>query len=267
MAMTTNWRAALGAWRSWLQASDRTPLSIRLRSHQLTRFAAAHPDGYDVDVDELAAWLAHPGWSTETRRSTRSALRCFYRWTYATGRLPSDPAAHLPAIKPAIHLPRPAPEEIVRNAVAIPDRVGVMLTLAARQGLRRGEIACVHSDDLVRDLGGWSLRVHGKGRKDRTVPLADDVAAALIARGPGYIFPSLGRGHLSADYVGKLMSQALPHGWTAHTLRHRFATVSYAGTRDLLAVQELLGHSRPETTRGYIQMPQDSLRAAVAAAA
>lgn len=59
----------------------------------------------------------------------------------------------------------------------------------------------------------------------------------------------------------------LPDGWTTHTLRHRFATVSYAGTRDLLAVQELLGHSRPETTRGYVQLPQDALRAAVAAAA
>lgn len=63
------------------------------------------------------------------------------------------------------------------------------------------------------------------------------------------------------------MARALPGGWTAHTLRHRFATVAYAGTRDLLAVQDMLGHSKPETTRGYIEMPQDALRAAVLAAA
>jgi site-specific recombinase XerD len=56
-------------------------------------------------------------------------------------------------------------------------------------------------------------------------------------------------------------------GWTAHTLRHRFATVAYAGERDLLAVQVLLGHSKPETTRLYVLIPDASLRAAVAWAA
>ena len=64
-----------------------------------------------------------------------------------------------------------------------------------------------------------------------------------------------------------LIARALPDQWTAHPLRHRFATVAYQGTRDLLAVQELLGHSKPETTRNYIRLPQDALRAAVAAAA
>ena len=56
-------------------------------------------------------------------------------------------------------------------------------------------------------------------------------------------------------------------GWTAHTLRHRFATRTYAAARDLVAVQELLGHAKPETTRLYIETPPDSLRAAVAWAA
>jgi integrase/recombinase XerC len=51
------------------------------------------------------------------------------------------------------------------------------------------------------------------------------------------------------------------------TLRHRFATVCYAGERDLLAVQTLLGHSKPETTRQYVLIPDKSLRAAVAWAA
>ena len=74
-------------------------------------------------------------------------------------------------------------------------------------------------------------------------------------------------GHLSADYVGVLMARALPDGLTAHTLRHRFATAAYGATRDLLAVQELLGHSSPETTRNYVQLPADALRRAVEAAA
>lgn len=146
-------------------------------------------------------------------------------------------------------------------------RVALMVTLAARQGMRRAEIARVHSGDLRPDLVGWSLLVHGKGGKDRLIPLADDVAALLLALPAGWVFPGRIDGHLSADHVGKLIARALPGRWTAHPLRHRFATTAYAGTRDLLAVQELLGHSRPETTRQYIQLPQDSLRAALKAAA
>lgn len=59
---------------------------------------------------------------------------------------------------------------------------------------------------------------------------------------------------------------AVVDGWTAHTFRHRLATRAYAGTRDLLAVSELLGHSRPETTQRYVLLPDDALVAAVEAA-
>lgn len=63
------------------------------------------------------------------------------------------------------------------------------------------------------------------------------------------------------------MAAALPPGWTAHTLRHRFATRSYAATRDLATVQELLGHAKPETTRLYVALPPDAMRQATAWAA
>jgi site-specific recombinase XerC len=57
--------------------------------------------------------------------------------------------------------------------------------------------------------------------------------------------------------------RALGRGWTAHKLRHRFATAAYAGNRGLLAVQQLLGHSKPETTQRYTALPGDALRTAV----
>lgn len=56
-------------------------------------------------------------------------------------------------------------------------------------------------------------------------------------------------------------------GWMTHTLRRRVATAAYHGSRDLLAVQELLGHSRPETTRQYVQLLDDAMRAAMGHAA
>jgi len=66
--------------------------------------------------------------------------------------------------------------------------------------------------------------------------------------------------------VGRIMSDALGgprSGWTAHTLRHRFATRAYAGDRDILSVQQLLGHSSVATTQRYTAPPDDALRKAV----
>lgn len=257
----------IAAWKNWLQARDLAPQTVRLRWYQLVRFAEKHPQLLALGLDELSAWLARPGWSTDTRRSQLAMLRSFYGWAHATGRISADPSRLLPRIKQADHRPRPAAARDVAIAMVGADRrVGLMLTLALRQGLRRGEIALVHSADLLEDLAGWSLRVHGKGRKERIIPLADDVADRLRGLPAGWAFPGGVDGHLSADYVGVLMARALPNGLTAHTLRHAFATNAYRATRDLLAVQTLLGHSRPETTQNYVLLPDDSLRNAVRAA-
>ena len=202
-----------------------------------------------------------------TRPVLRAALRTFYGWAHASGRLDHNPAGLLPPIRPARHAPRPAPERAVADALlSADDRQRLMVLLAVREGLRRGEIARVHSDDLIEEAGGWSLRVHGKGDKIRVVPLSDDVALELMVLPSGWAFPGQVDGHLSPEYVGKLVSRLLPDGWTTHTLRHRFATNAYAGQRDLFAVQTLLGHSSPETTRRYVHVPDESLRAAVMAA-
>jgi integrase len=83
----------------------------------------------------------------------------------------------------------------------------------------------------------------------------------------GFIFPGSDHGHLTAGHVGKLLKRLLGDDFTAHTLRHRFATVAYAADRDLLTVQQLLGHSRPETTSRYTALPAGSLRAGAAHAA
>ena len=258
----------IALWTAWLLARDLSSQTIRLRSYQLARFAESHPQLLALGVDELTAWLARPGWSTDTRRSQLAALRSFYGWAHATGRIKADPSRLLPRIRQSQHMARPAPDRAVKVAMIAADkRTRLMLTLGVRQGLRRGEIALVHSDDLMEDLTGWTLRVHGKGRKDRDVPLADDVAARLLSLPKGWAFPGETCGHLSAGHVGVLMARALPGDLTAHTLRHAFATKVYRNTRDLLAVQELLGHASPETTRHYVQLPEDSLRRAVESAA
>jgi integrase/recombinase XerC len=68
----------------------------------------------------------------------------------------------------------------------------------------------------------------------------------------------------SARRIAEVICECLPDGWTTHTLRHRFATAAYAVDRDLFAVQQLMGHQRPETTSRYVAVPDGALAAAVA---
>jgi integrase len=153
---------------------------------------------------------------------------------------------------------------VYARALALADTRGrLMLRLAALVGLRACEIATVHTGNLVEDL----LRVTGKGGKVRVVPVLDPELTSAIRKAGGWLFPGRIDGHLSAGYVSRLLGEMLPDGWTGHTLRHRFGTRAYAGTRDLLAVGELMGHTRPETTRRYVELPGDALRLAAAAAA
>lgn len=101
----------------------------------------------------------------------------------------------------------------------------------------------------------------------RQVPLPDELARRILSSPAGYLFPSPHGGHLTPHHVGVIVSRLLPTGWTCHTLRHRCATNAYAATRDLRAVQELLGHAKPETTALYTQIPQEAVRAAMNMAA
>ncbi|MFT3877416.1 MAG: tyrosine-type recombinase/integrase [Propioniciclava sp.] len=255
-------------WCAWLTASGRTDQTVSLRRHQLSRLAADVGDLLMVDGDALTEWLAGHEWAVSTLKSHCDAVRSFYSWAVATRRLVESPAATLVQVRVPARVARPALADIVEAAIARADeRRRLMLLLASKAGLRRGEIARVYSDDLMRDLVGWSLIVRGKGGRERLVPLVDDVAFLLRRRGPGWAFPGDVDGHLSPARVGELVSELLPAHWTCHTLRHYFATRTYAATRDIIAVQRLLGHAKPETTMGYIGLGQDVLRGAVSWAA
>lgn len=107
-----------------------------------------------------------------------------------------------------------------------------------RQTTRTREMGCIPQDDtfgarlaLLRQAMGWS-----------------NVQEAAEA---------------CEDRVGKVLARLLGQGWSAHTLRHAAASRWYAVERDLRAVQELLGHSKPETTARYTAVPGDARRAAV----
>lgn len=232
-----------------------------------------------VTGEALVGWFGTQAWQIETRRSYRNTLRSFFGWAHATGRLAADPASALPKVKARKASPRPAPENVWRSALDAANagtdkRVAIMLGLASH-GLRRGEVARVHTDDVTRSDRGAVLRVHGKGDKIRTIPISDDLAE-LLERGPqshsawlassGWLFPGSDGGHLSPRWVGRLCSRVMPDVWTMHALRHRCATRAFRGTRNLRAVQTLLGHESVATTEIYTYVDDDEVRAAMLAA-
>jgi integrase/recombinase XerC len=136
-------------------------------------------------------------------------------------------------------------------------------------------VAQVHHRDLSVGVDGASLLVHGKGGRLRVVPIGESLANALRLGAAGHtpgmsergwLFPTGVGGHLTPDHVSGLVSAVLPDGWTMHTLRHRFATRAYRGTRNLRAVQVLLGHESIATTERYTAVDDAEIRAAMIAA-
>lgn len=255
------WDGEINAYAKYERAAGSAPLSLRVRLSYLSRLARDHPDPWAVTLDDLLSFLSRPDWKPETRKSARSAVRSFYRWGVLMGKVPVNPASDLPPVRVPLGVPRPAGDAALSAALsAASPRVRKMILLGALAGLRRAEIAAVHSRDITDGL----LYVRGKGGRGRAIPLHPTLAH-LLNGADGWLFPGP-RGHLSADHVGRLLSRALGGrrmGGSAHQLRHRMLSKAYAVERDLRAVQELAGHAQVTTTQIYTAVPQGALRRAV----
>lgn len=268
MTLTPSWAAAIDEWIVSLAAAGQpVRTTLRLRRQHVTQLArAVGDDPWAVTFADLVTYMGSHDWALETRYSVRCSLRGFYGWARHREYVERNPSLDLPRVKRQPPRPHPVPEPQTIAALANADeRTALMIRLAGEHGLRRGEIAVVHTRDVVEDLLGFSLVVHGKGGRERQVPLADDVARVILAAG-GYAFPGKVDGHISADWAGKLVTRALPDRWSTHSLRHRFATRAYADKHDVFAVQAFLGHANPATTLRYVQLPDDAQRRLLAAA-
>jgi integrase len=174
-----------------------------------------------------------------------------------------NPAVLLPTGRGDQPNPRPAPDHVWHQLIeAAPPRERLMARLAGEAGMRRAEIAECCRGDLVQNSGGWSLVVRGKGHKHRVVPVGDDLAHAIRMHcDSGYLFPGQIGGHISAGWVGTVISQLMPPGWTMHRLRYRFATLGHAGTGNLVDVQEALCHTAVSAADRYNAVSGDEIRA------
>ena len=213
---------------------------------------------------------------------TLSAVRSFHRFLLREGVTDRDPAVGVPQPRLPRSLPRPLPVEDVRRLLEAPDegspaglRDRAILELLYGSGLRISELTGLDVDDL--DLEEGSVRVLGKGGKEREVPLGSfgrDAVGAYLTRGRpalasvatrGAVFLNARGGRLSRQSCARLLSRyvrlaGIERRVTLHTLRHSFATHLLEGGADVRVVQELLGHASVATTQIYTLVTARHLR-------
>ncbi len=246
----------------------------------------------DIDLGGLRSWLAKQqtlGQARSTLQRRAAAVRVFFAWAQRTGRIPVSPAATLRSPKVVRALPPSLAQAdaaaMLGEAIAVArdepgpvaDRDVALLEVLYATGIRVSELCGLDVDDLDQNRG--TLRVLGKGRKERTVPVGaparraltdwlDRSRSQLIRPGAGSaVFVGERGQRIDPRVVRRIVHRALrvvdgapdlgPHG-----LRHAMATHLLEGGADLRSVQEMLGHASLATTQIYTHVTDERLRQA-----
>ena len=290
------WQSALIGYRRELSARQLSPHTLR---------------AYDNDLHELATWAAEAGVDApseltyrrlrgyaaalagrELERSTigrkLAAARGLFGFLTRTGQATQSPADLLPNPKPESRLPRVLDRDQARTLLEripvttpLEVRDRAMLELAYSSGLRCSELVGLDIDSI--DFESETVRVRGKGDRERVVPLGEPAQKAIrryvetarpaLAADPAeraLLISKSGR-RLSPSDVTRRLSRwveeaAIAGRVSPHALRHSFATHMLEGGADLRSIQELLGHASISTTQIYTRVDPGRLRAAYAGA-
>ncbi|WP_272879221.1 tyrosine-type recombinase/integrase [Rothia nasimurium] len=265
MENATSWAPTIQAFTQWLLAAGRQPSTVYTRTRWLSLLSQAYPQATPATITtvQLQEWLSNPRWKPATKKNALGTVRRFFYYLEITGTRPENPARLLLSVKVPRGKARPIPAAALQqgldNTQCSEDIF--MLLLAAYAGLRRFEIAKLHTQDYRE---GW-ITVQGKGLVTRSIPAHPVLLPYLEMKTQGYYFPGRFAGHRHPDYIGKRISALLGEGFTTHQLRHWFATTTYARCKDIRAVQELLGHADISTTQSYIGLDDAALTQAIQA--
>jgi integrase/recombinase XerC len=262
--------------------SDLRQFAVYLRGADPSR-AAWTPD--DVDpflVRGYLAWLDRAREKKSSIARKLSALRSFYRFLVRDGQAARNPAAVIRTPKQPKPLPRVLTKDEANALMEFPDgdrrehkRDRAILEVLYSTGARVSELVGLSLHDV--DEAEGLVRLRGKGKKERLVPIGEVALAALreyrvsldpsaVSRQPSApVFLNNRGGRLTArsverlvaHYSGRLVSGRI----SPHALRHSFATHLLDEGADLRAIQELLGHASLGTTQKYTHVATDQLLA------
>lgn len=270
------YRRDLERYRQWLDARGGSALGA-VDASQISEFLADLRTGEDALATSSAARVL-------------AAVRGLHRFAARDGLVPGDVAAQVHPPRPAMRLPKAlSVDEVlaILEAAGAPDtplsvRDRALLEVLYGSGARISEVVALDVDDL--DLDARSVRLFGKGSKERIVPLGSYAIQAveayyvrarpvLIARGKGTsaVFLNARGGRLSRQSSWTLLQAAATRAGISsevspHTLRHSFATHLLDGGADVRTVQELLGHASVTTTQIYTLVTVERLREVYATA-
>ena len=245
------------------------------------------------DFRRFLSSLSGAGYAKTTVNRRLSAVRSFYSWLVREGVIESNPAAVVSSPKLPKPLPHVLSQEDVEKLLKCADAStpagaldAALVELLYASGARIGEVASLDVDRI--DFSDKSVRLFGKGSKERIVPLYPAALHALDAY-LAHARPVLlanHKGGLTAEEAAdaqralfinargarmserslrarfeKLLAQAGLAGMaTPHTMRHTFATEVLDGGADLRSVQEMLGHASLSTTQIYTHLTPERLR-------
>lgn len=252
----------------------------------------------DAGPDAIRNFLAHLAtldYSPATMARKIATLRSFYKWAERRGFAPANPMTAIRTPKQSKRLPKAITIEQVERLLATPsdrDVLGLrdraMLETLYSTGIRVSELVDLEMDSL--DESGEAMRVRGKGKRERIVPLgshalaairrylevlrADQRFAGVLAGTGGTRVPLFVNKHgkrLSSRSVRRKLDKYLRQAEmdptiSPHTLRHSFATHLLDNGADLRSVQELLGHQSLSTTQVYTHLTAQRLKNAYNAA-
>ena len=271
-------------------ASPRTIDAYRTDVLGFLAFMAGHHGGREgmgplarITVSDMRAWMAHErsrGLSARSLARALSAVKNFYGWI--ADREGFEPTAVLSTRSPKFQkkLPRPLAEDAASamlDQVELQARVPwvaardvAVVTLLYGCGLRISEALSLSGRDAPLPE---TLRIVGKGNKERVIPVLPAARAAVDAylavcpfplEPDAPLFRGVRGGALNPRAIQKVMEQArlqlgLPASATPHAMRHSFATHLLSAGGDLRAIQELLGHASLSTTQAYTAVDAERL--------
>jgi len=240
----------------------------------------ADPEGMDLESSlRFAAHLEKTA-GASSRSRILSAVKGFHRFLFREGELGHLDIVGISAPKLTRRIPYVLSQSEVEELLRQPDdtpagmRDRAMLETAYSTGMRVSELCGLRSEAL--DPDRRFVRIRGKGRRERIVPVGSKARAALerylsearpllaAPEASPFVFLNYRGGRLSRVGFWKILKKhalaaGLPGDVTPHTLRHSFATHLIEGGADLRAVQELLGHASIATTQIYTRLDVDYL--------
>lgn len=243
-----------------------------------------------VTLRAIRAWLAslvQQGKSRATISRRTASIRSFTAWAYRRGYLDSDPGLLVTSARgdqklPQVQTPSDTAELLSYAATRTREenspaaiRDWAILETIYATGIRVSEVCSLDTTSI--DQQGMTLRVIGKGNKERVVPFTRACLSALqawLSHGrPSLAIPEAGRALFVGDkgrridprviraMIHRMCAQAGVRDLAPHALRHTAATHILAGGADLRAVQEMLGHSSLQTTQRYTHVDAQRLSA------